>query len=483
MQQLAGYAVEAARASGAELAEARLVYLREETLRTRNAQVSDLARSETLGIGVRVIVDGAWGYAAFGGDLDRAQAQQTARRAVALGRAAARVRLSPVRLAPEPPHHDTWVTPTRTNPFSVPLADKVALAAACDEAMLAVPGCSVARSLLYARQEHTWFASSDGAAIEQTLFCTGGGLMATATSPDEIQIRSYPNRWGQFASGGYEVLEDMKLLENAGPTAETAVELLTADPCPATTTDLIVGASHLALQIHESVGHPTELDRVLGLEANMAGTSFATVEKLGKLQYGAPIVNLVADGTVPGGVATRGYDDEGVASQRWHLVRDGRLAGYLMSRETAATLGLDRSNGTVRADGFGNIPMIRQTNISLMPREGSLDDLIADTRDGLLVDTCRSWSIDQQRVNFQFGTEVGWLIRNGRRARLVKNATYGGRTVPFWNSCDAVCGPDHWTLWGLMNCGKGEPLQVARMSHGAAPARFRSVDVGVSADG
>lgn len=483
MKDLARGAVDAAVSAGAQFAESRLVLLREEDIQTRNGTVSRLARTETIGIGVRALCDGAWGFASVGGSMSAKAAERAAAQAVKVARASARVGTSPVRLAPEPAHTAVWITPVRTDPFGVPLGAKVDLLRACDEAMMRVKGITVARSRLLCRQEHIWFANSEGSQIEQTLVCCGGGLWATAAGGGDMQQRSYPARDGQFASAGYEAVEALDLAAHAEPTAREAVELLAADVCPSRTCDLIIGGSHLALQIHESVGHPTELDRVLGLEANFAGTSFATVEKVRKLQYGAPIVNIVADTTLPGGVATRGFDDEGVAAQRWHLVRDGILDGYLMSRETAALAGFPRSNGAVRADGYGNVPIIRMTNISLMPGKGTLADLIAGTDDGIMVDTYRSWSIDQRRVNFQFGTEMAWEIRGGRRTRLLKNATYGGRTVDFWNSCDAICGPEEWRPWAVMNCGKGEPMQVARLSHGAAPARFRGVDVGVASRG
>jgi len=245
-------------------------------------------------------------------------------------------------------------------------------------------------------------------------------------------------------------------------------------------TDLILDGSQLALQIHESIGHPSELDRVLGTEANYAGTSFLTIDKLGKLQYGSPIVNVVADSTIPNGLATVGYDDEGVEAQRWHLIKNGIFVGYLTSRETASAIGEERSRGCMRADGWSRIPLIRMTNISLMPGECTLDELINDTKDGVYMETNKSWSIDQRRINFQFATELGWRIKNGKKVEPLKNPSYQGITVEFWNSCDAICNEDHFVLWGINNCGKGQPSQRAQMSHGAAPARFRKVRVGVA---
>jgi len=245
---------------------------------------------------------------------------------------------------------------------------------------------------------------------------------------------------------------------------------------------VILEGSQLALQIHESVGHPSELDRVLGMEANYAGTSFLTTDQMGKLQFGSPAVTLIADATLPNGLASFGYDDEGVAAQRWPIVERGRFVGYLSSRELAHRIGEGRSRGCVRSDGWHHIPMIRMVNLSLSPGAGSLEDLLQDTEHGIYMETNRSWSIDQLRYNFQFKTEIAWEIRKGKRVRLLRNPTYQGITPKFWNSCDFLCGPEAWKPWGVTNCGKGQPGQVAEMTHGAAPARFRKVRVGVGYD-
>jgi TldD protein len=261
--------------------------------------------------------------------------------------------------------------------------------------------------------------------------------------------------------------------------AELAVALLDAPQCPSGEMDLILDSTQVALQIHESCGHPAELDRVFGTEASFAGTSFLTTDKLERLRYGSEIVNIDADATAPGGLGTFGYDDEGVPAQKSPIIDRGLLVGYLTSRETAPRIGR-QSMGSARAWTWSQIPLIRMTNINLRPGDaGSLEDLIADTREGIFMSVNKSWSIDDRRLNFQFGDQAGWLIRNGKRTKLVKNPTYTGITPRFWNSCDAICGPDEWTLWGLPNCGKGEPMQTGHVGHGAAPARFRGVTVGV----
>lgn len=269
--------------------------------------------------------------------------------------------------------------------------------------------------------------------------------------------------------------------ENAERVRDEAIALLEAPPCPERTTDLILGNEQLVLQIHESVGHANELDRVLGWEANYAGRSFNTPDLLGTFQYGSPIVNPVADTTVPGGLATMGYDDDGVAAQRWHVVRDGTFTGYFETRETAPLIDRPRSNGCSRAEGWRHTPICRIPNLSLMPGTWTLEDLIADTREGIFMNVNRSWSIDQLRLNFQFGCEIAWDIKNGKLGRMLKNPTYQGMTPAFWRSCDAICDHDHWDLVGVANCGKGQPGQTAEMSHGSAPARFRGVRVGVRA--
>ena len=283
----------------------------------------------------------------------------------------------------------------------------------------------------------------------------------------------------QQGCAGWEYITALDIPGNAEKTASEAVALLTAQHCPIdTVTDIIIGGSQLALQVHESCGHPIELDRVLGAEAAYAGTSFLTPNKLNDFRYGSEYVNITADSLRLPGLGTFGWDDEGVAAQSTAVVKNGRFVGYLMSRETASSLGLT-SNGCMRAASWNRIPMIRMTNVSLEPGAWELDDLIADTENGILMETNRSWSIDDRRYNFQFGTEMGYEIKNGKLGRLLRNCTYTGITPDFWNSCDAVCNQNHWEMWGTPNCGKGQPGQIGHTGHGASPARFRKVRVGV----
>jgi TldD protein len=299
---------------------------------------------------------------------------------------------------------------------------------------------------------------------------------------DEVQVRSFPgSHRGDTMQAGYEHFDAMPLVEAAPRMAEEAVALLTADPCPSTTSTLILDGEQLALQVHESVGHAVELDRVLGGEASYAGTSWVPPDGIGSLQYGSPLMNVTADATSPGGLGSYRWDDEGVEGRAVPIVRDGVLHGFLSGRESAAAVGLDRSSGCMRADGFARQPIVRMTNVNLEPGDaGSLEDLIAATDSGIYMETNKSWSIDQRRLHFQFGTEIAWLIEGGKRTKMLRNPTYAGITPKFWSGLDAVCSRPAWKLWGVLNCGKGEPGQSMHVSHGAAPARFRDVQVGIA---
>ena len=477
MKDLARLALDTAVARGASYADVRGIEFNREDIQVKNGEVGGLDLSDSAGLGVRVLVGGAWGFAATD-DLTKEGAERCAAEAVAIGRASASLEHEEVRLAPEPAHRAVWASTCAIDPFTVPLEKKLDLLFRIDAEMRTVRGVKNAESFLSFQRKRQHFLSTEGSDIEQTLTRSGGGFSSTAVSDADVQRRSYPQAEGFHQLLGYEFIESIPFVENARRIAEESVALLTAAQCPAGEHDIILEGSQLALQIHESVGHPTELDRVLGMEANYAGTSFLTLEKKGKLQFGSKLVNLVADATLPNGLGSFAFDDDGVEAQRWHIVQDGLFTGYLTSRELAHRVGDTRSRGCVRSDGWFHIPMIRMVNLSLMPGSGSLDDLLNDTDHGLYLETNRSWSIDQLRYNFQFKTELAWEIRKGKRVRLLKNPTYQGITTEFWNSCDFVCGPEEWKPWGVTNCGKGQPGQVAEITHGAAPSRFRKVRVG-----
>jgi TldD protein len=479
LKDLIARALNLAQMKGAHYADVRMVNHQEESISFKDGIIEELNSSETEGIGIRVLVNGAWGFASSRNITNREIEQITAE-AVDIAHASGLVGGEKVDLGPEVSSQGTYQTPVKIDPFSVNLEEKLSLLRNADAEMAKVQGIRTRQSHAISLKQHKFFANTEGAFTEQTIIETGGGISAMAVGGSEVQVRSYPNAFArQQVTGGWEELQGWDLPGNAQRIASEAVALLTADPCPSNiTTSLILGGSQLALQVHESCGHPTELDRVYGSEAAYAGTSFLTTEKLDNFQYGSEVVNLTADSVKPLGLGTFGWDDEGVPAQSSPLVRNGLFVGYLMSRETASKLGR-YSNACMRASGWNRIPIIRMVNISLEPGTWTLDDLIADTDEGIFMDSNRSWSIDDKRYNFQFGTEIGYEIKNGKKGRMLRNCTYMGITPEFWNSCDAVCNADHWVMWGTPNCGKGQPPQVAHTGHGAAPARFRNVKVGV----
>ncbi len=482
MKFVADWALDVAHHLGASYADVRVADDRHRGLSTKNGKVGSASVAESLGFGVRVIADGAWGFAASD-DLGRAAVEATAARAVEIAKASSRVKLHDVHLAPEKAMTAEWTSPFRIDPFSTSVEQNIELLLKVDSELRSVPGVTLAETNLNFRREEQWFFSSEGANIHQTKYTTGTGYAAHAFAGSEIQKRSYPNSYGgQWQNKGYELVEELKMVENARRVGEEAVALLTADQCPEGVFNIILDGSQLGLQIHESVGHPIELDRVLGMEANFAGTSFLTLDKLRSLRYGSELVNIVADARQEHGpgLGTFAFDDEGVPAQCTPIITKGLFTGYLSSRETAHTIGANRSGGTLRAEGWNRLPIIRMTNISIHPGDKPLtrEQLIASTDDGIYMETNRSWSIDDKRYNFQFGCEAGWEIKNGKRTRMLKNSSYSGITTEFWNSMDAICSRDEWILWGTPHCGKGQPQQVMGTGHGAAPARFAGVKVG-----
>jgi TldD protein len=476
LRDIAERALDTAVAGHAVYADCRVVQRTVQTIVVKNGAVVGIGTSEDEGLGVRVLVDGAWGFA--GSDrLDGPTVDATAERALRIARASARVQGSPVRLSPLQPVVAEYATPVEQDPFAVAIDRKVDLLLRTDAAMAQVPQVTVREASLEFVSERRFFANTDGARIAQRIVESGGGFDATATGAGEVQTRSYPNSFGRHQlCAGWETIEAMDLAGNGERIAAEAAALLTAEPCPAGVMTVILDGTQAALQVHESCGHPTELDRVLGAEAAYAGTSFLTPDMLGTFQYGSEQVTITADATRPHGLGTFGWDDEGVPAQRTVLVDHGIFSGYMSSRETAAEFGWE-SSGTMRADGWSRIPLIRMTNVNLEPGDSSLEEMIAGTEHGVYLETNRSWSIDDRRLNFQFGTQNGWVIEDGRRTRLVRNPLYSGITPEFWRSCDAVAGPAEWRMWGVVNCGKGEPGQAMHVGHGAAPCRFRNVRV------
>ncbi len=467
------------RGKGVDYADCRFVRQEIESIRVSNTSVEALSRNLDTGVGIRVLANGAWGFAATA-SLSAPDLKKTANKALQIARASATTIREKVVLADQKPFVDHYKTKFRKDPFSVPTDEKINLLLQVNEILGKKPKIKTAEGVLQFYKTNKLFVSTEGAEIEQDLTESGGGFNAVAFDGKEAQKRSYANSFGgDYATRGWEFIEEMDFVANAERVREEAIGLLTAAQCPDTETTIIIGGPQMALQVHESCGHPIELDRVLGTEISLAGGSFMTVDKLRKLKYGSDIVNINADATTPGGLGTFGYDDEGVKAQRTPIIKNGLFVGYLSSRETAPVI-KKRSSGTMRADGWNRLPIIRMTNVNLEPGDWELNDLIADTKKGIFFDLNKSWSIDDKRLNFQFGAEVAWEIKNGKLTRMLKNPTYTGITPEFWNSCDAICNKNHWRVWGVPNCGKGEPMQTAHVAHGVAPARFRNVKVGVA---
>lgn len=478
MKDLALRALDAAARRGVTYADVRAVEVRDRELATKNGKAAHVAGGESIGVGIRVLASGCWGFAATD-DLSPEGVEACAALAYDIARSGVVARKHDVVLAPEERYEATWVSPINIEPFSVSIDRQIAALLAVDTELRRHPGVNLAEASMHFERRRQVFASTLGSIIDQTRYLSGAGFSALSYRENEIQKRSYPNSFGgQYQLKGYELVDELRLLENAPRIAEEAVALHSAPRCPEGEFDLILDSSQLGLQIHESIGHPIELDRVLGSEANYAGMSFLTLDQLGKLRYGSDIVNVVCDARAEHGpgLGTFAFDDEGVPAQSTDIIRNGRFTGYMTSRETAAAVGERRSNGCMRADGWGRLPLIRMTNVSLLPGEQSLEQVF-DT-DGVYMETNRSWSIDDKRYNFQFGCEIAWEIRGGRRVRMLKNPSYSGISTEFWNACDAIAGREHWTLWGVPNCGKGQPEQVMGTGHGASPARFRKIKVG-----
>jgi TldD protein len=480
MEDLCRLALEAATAAGASYADARYVSSRAERVETKNGTVEGLSSSQSRGIGIRVIADGAWGFAATS-VLTPEALRETAQLAVRIAKSSATTAEKPVVLSELEPATDRVAHTARKDPFDVPLDERIGLLLECDKLMEQAAEVRLRQGFIRALRIEKFFASTEGAEIYQDRIETGAGIEATATDGHETQRRTFPNsHGGQMGTRGWELVEELDLPSEAERIAKEADGLLKAPHFPAGNFDILLEGSQLALQLHESCGHPIELDRVLGSEASYAGTSFLTPEKLGNFRYGSEAVSINADATLPGGLGSFGYDDEGVPGQRTQIVEQGTFCGYLTSRETAPVLGRV-SQGAMRADGWARTPIIRMTNVNLEPGEWTLDEIIGDTRHGFLLCTNTSWSIDDKRLNFQFGTEAAYEITDGDLGQMYRNATYQGITPEFWGSCDAVSGrgKDEWIIWGVPNCGKGEPGQSAHVGHGVAPARFRNVRCGV----
>ena len=477
----ANRALDTASSRGADYADIRFENSRAERIEVRNGVVATLSDATSRGYGVRALIDGAWGFAASS-DLTDAGIDRAAARAVEIARAGAAISGRKFGAAPARAYKDRFVTPVQQDPGGIPLDVRVTMLLEAEKLLHVDRQISVGRAWMDLWRTDKVFYSTIGSRIEQSIAQTGSGLQAMAVGAGDMQTRTFPGDIGLYKAGGWEVIEEAKLRENAQRIAEETVQLLRAPQCPAGDFDLILGGSQMSLQMHESCGHPAELDRVMGWEANFSGVSFLEVDQLGKLKYGSDHVSIVIDNTIPQGLATVGYDDEGTKSQVSDIIRDGVLVGYEMSNDTARAIGRE-SNACVRAQSWEFVPMIRMCNLNLLPGTTPFENLFDDVKDGIYMESNRSWSIDDHRLNFQFGCEIGWEVKNGKRGRMLKNPTYAGVTPIFWNSCDAVADKNSWNAWGTPNCGKGEPMQTGRTAQCAAPTRFRKVRVGVGYDG
>ncbi|MFF0488362.1 TldD/PmbA family protein [Nocardia sp. NPDC004068] len=480
---LADAALAAARAAGAEHADLRVHRLVTQSIALRDGRVESVHDATDLGFAVRVIVDGTWGFASHA-DLTPATAADVARRAVAVATTLRALNRERVELAAEPAYADaSWVSSYAIDPFAVPTREKVALLQDYSERLSAADGVDHVTASVYQVKEQVFYADTAGSSITQQRVRVYPQLEAVTVDPaagrfETMRTLAAPaGRGWEYVTGADGVWDWPGELARIPEWLAEKVKAPTVEPGP---TDLVIDPTNLWLTIHESIGHATEYDRAIGYESAYAGTSFATPDKLGTLRYGTPIMHVTGDRTEEFGLATVGFDDEGVAGQRWDLIRDGVLVGYQLDRVFAPRLGLDRSNGCSYADSAHHVPIQRMANVSLRPdpaRDTSTEELIAGVEDGLYIVGDKSWSIDMQRYNFQFTGQRFYRIRNGRLAGQVRDVAYQATTTDFWGAMEAVGGPSTWVLGGAFNCGKAQPGQVAAVSHGCPSVLVRGVNV------
>jgi TldD protein len=469
-------ACHAAAHAGCQFADARYLEIRRQRVSSRDQALSGCSDSDDRGFGVRVLYQGAWGFASAPGS-DAAAISRVVEQAIRIARVSAlAARTGGVRWAAEEPLQTTFVSPCEIDPFEVSLEDKADLLLSANEVMLANDSVRRAQGYLLFKRVRRWYVNTEGAELHSDVTSSEAVISAIAVDAHDFQERNWK---APSNSRGFESYGKAEFLRQAERVADEAEEKLSAKLAPEGVYDIVTDAENLALTIHESVGHATELDRVMGYEVSMAGGSFVSRDKLGHFRYGSDAVTLVADNTLEGGLATQGFDDDGVPGQRWDIVADGIFQGYSTGREFAHYVGEERSRGCCRADHWSSIPIVRIPNLFLQAGREPLDPeaLVADVRHGLYFEGMDSFSIDQWRLNFQFGGNAVREIKNGKIGGMLKAALYQSQTPEFWNACDATCDARYWSPHGVMNCGKGDPLQVAQMTHGAAPTRFRNIRV------
>ena len=477
--KIAEIAIKTARAQGADYVDARVEKIQDEELSISDGKIEPAVQAITTGIGIRVKVSGGWGFAATD-NMSESNIREKAGLAVEIARASANLNQGRLDMAPVKAVKGEYLSPHEVDPFTVPLEKKIAFLTDIDGAITSAGGEKInSRNCFVSfRKSDKIMVSSEGAEIRQIIIQSGSGMsLGLVKSHRERFNRSYPSSAGQYECKGDELLDELKMIEAIPRLVEEIGALQTAEPCPSKETTILLSGDQVSLQLHESVGHPLELDRVFGSERNFSGASFATTDKLDNLKYAYDIVTIASDTTVPHGLASSGYDDEGVASHRADLIKNGLMVNYLSSRETAARIG-KMSTGAARADSWASVPLVRITNICLVPGDKSFEEILSGIDDGIYMDTVGSWSIDDERKYFKFGCEIGWLIKGGKLTTPIVNPTYSGCTVDFWNKCSAIANKDSYRIWGTPNCGKGEPGQIARTGQGAAPCRFDRIQVG-----
>jgi TldD protein len=478
LKGLADAALAAAKQAGASYADIRINRYRNQFLFTRDRRVQNLVNTEDFGFGVRVIVDGTWGFASSS-SVTKDDVAAVARQAVAIARANRSINTDPVRLAPVEAYPDVeWNTPLQKDPFEVPLQAKLDLLLAINDAALKVKDASFVSAFMLFVNERKFFASSEGSYITQSLVRSWPTFSITAVNRETNRFYQRNALTAPMATG-YEYIESLSLVDEARVAAEEAVAMHKAKPAVPGQKTLILHPSNLWLTIHESVGHPTELDRALGYEANFAGTSFLTTDKLGKFQFGSPLVTILGDKTQDRAMATCGYDDDGVKTTSFPIVKDGVFVDYQTTRDQAHLIGQKASHGCSYADNWASVPFQRMPNVSLQPNEKPVteQDIIGATEDGVYVKGDSSYSIDHQRYNFQFSGQTFWEVKNGKITTQLRDAAYQSNTPEFWKSLDMLGGKATYALGGAFSDGKGQPVQSNSVSHGCPIARFSKVNI------
>ncbi len=477
MKDLVKLAIDELKFLGCDYADIRIGSITQEDYALKNEDGLAIKESFEEGFGIRVLYRGSWGFASSN-TISSEEIKRVSHIAYKIAVESSKISAEKIVLAPEETYCDFWFTPVLIDPFKISKDYKISLLQEINKKLRLDTRIVEAISSMNFQKEHKFFGNTEGTLIEQIRYISAIYYHARSCGNGDSQLRSFPNsHGGQVGTGGFEIIESLKPLENTDKIREEAISLLYAKECPQGVKDLILDTTQLALQIHESCGHPSELDRVLGKEESFAGSSFLTLDKYKKFQYGSELINLFADQAIAGGLGTYGYDDEGAKARRFYIVKNGIFCGYQQDRENAQKIG-EQSHGNCRSQTPWHCPIIRNTNISLLPGKMDLKELFEATEDGIYMENNKCWSIDQKRLNFQFGCEIGYIIKNGKKVELVKNPAYWGITDEFWKSCDMIANENYWKLWGVPNCGKGEPMQVAGMSHGASPARFKKVHIG-----